>query len=112
MGIAARLSSTVRVYMTRYGNTSTMRMMYKPLGLIVSVLGGVVAGAIFKRVWRAAAHETEAPEATDKGKGWREVVTAAAAQGAIFGAVKVVIDRAGARGFERLTGTWPGPNER
>ena len=37
----------------------------------------------------------------------REVVLAAAIQGAIFAAVKAV-DRAGARGFTQLTGTWPG----
>ena len=87
------------------------RILYKPFGLIVSVLGGLLAGAIFKRVWRAVAHEEEAPEATDAGKGWREVVTAAAAQGAVFGGVKALIDRAGATGFERLTGVWPGEKE-
>jgi Protein of unknown function (DUF4235) len=84
------------------------RLLYKPLGLVVSVLGGIVAGAIFKRVWRAAAHEDEAPEATDERRGWGEVVAAAAAQGAVFGAVKAAIDRAGATGFARLTGAWPG----
>jgi hypothetical protein len=36
------------------------------------------------------------------------VVTAAIIQGAVFGAVKALIDRAGATGFERLTGVWPG----
>jgi len=85
------------------------RLVYKPLGLLVSVAGGVVAGAIFKRIWRAVAHEDEAPEATDAGKSWSEVLAAAAAQGAVFGGVKALIDRAGATGFARLTGTWPGP---
>jgi len=85
------------------------RLVYKPLGLLVSVAGGVVAGAIFKRIWRAVAHEDEAPEATDAGKSWSEVLAAAAAQGAVFGGVKALTDRAGATGFARLTGTWPGP---
>jgi hypothetical protein len=84
------------------------RVLYKPFGLLFSVLGGVLAGAIFKRVWGAAAHEEEAPEATDETKGWREVVVAAAAQGAVFGGVKALIDRAGATGFARVTGSWPG----
>ena len=84
------------------------RLVYKPLGLLVSVVGGIVAGAIFKRIWRAVAHEDEAPEATDAGKSWGEVLAAAAAQGAVFGGVKALIDRAGATGFARLTGTWPG----
>lgn len=84
------------------------RFLYKPFGLIVSVLGGLVAGAIFKRVWRAVGHEEEAPKATDERKGWGEVVTAATLEGAVFGGVKALVDRAGATGFERATGAWPG----
>jgi Protein of unknown function (DUF4235) len=88
------------------------RVLYKPLGLLVSVLGGVIAGALFKRVWKAVAHEDEAPEATDERRGWIEVITAAAAQGAVFGGVKAAIDRAGATGFARVTGAWPGDSKR
>jgi hypothetical protein len=84
------------------------RAIYQPLGLLVSVVGGIVAGAIFKQIWKALGHEQEAPEATDRTKGWGEVLAAAAAQGAVFGGVKALIDRAGATGFARLTGTWPG----
>jgi hypothetical protein len=84
------------------------RLLYKPFGLLFSVLGGLVAGAVFKRVWSAVANESEAPKATDEDRGWREVVAAAAAQGAVFGGVKAVIDRAGASGFAKLTGAWPG----
>jgi len=84
------------------------KIVYKPLGLFFSVLGGIVAGAIFKRVWQAVTHESEAPKATDRNKGWGEVISAAAAQGAVFAGVKAVIDRAGATGFARVTGVWPG----
>lgn len=87
------------------------RVLYKPLGLAISVLGGIAAGAIFKRVWSAVAHEDEPPKATDAGKSWGEVITAATVEGAVFGGVKAAIDRAGATGFARLTGTWPGPSE-
>jgi Protein of unknown function (DUF4235) len=37
----------------------------KPLSLLVSVLGGVLAGVIFKRIWKLAAGEDDAPMATD-----------------------------------------------
>jgi Protein of unknown function (DUF4235) len=84
------------------------KVLYKPFGLIVSVLGGIVARAIFKRIWGAAADEEKAPKATDRTKGWREVVVAAAAEGAVFGGVKALIDRAGATGFAHVTGSWPG----
>jgi Protein of unknown function (DUF4235) len=84
------------------------KVIYKPFGLIVGVLGGLAARAAFKRVWSAAGHEDEAPKPTDEGKGWGEVVLAAAAEGAVFGGVKALIDRAGATGFAWLTGAWPG----
>ena len=84
------------------------KVIYKPLGLLFGILGGLVAGAVFKRVWRAVGHEEDAPNATDRDRGWGEVVTAAAAQGAIFAGVKAVVDRAGATAFERVTGVWPG----
>ena len=87
---------------------SVARLVYKPLGLIVSVLGGVLAGAIFKRVWGAARHEDDAPKATDRRKSWGEVIAAAPVQGAVFGGIKAAIDRGGATGFEWLTGAWPG----
>jgi hypothetical protein len=84
------------------------RLLYKPVGLLMSVLGGVIASAIFRRIWRAVGGESDAPKATDQRRGWREVLIAAAAQGAVFGGVKALIDRAGATGFARLTGSWPG----
>ena len=34
-----------------------IKLLYKPAGMLVSVLGGVIAGAIFKRVWKVAAGE-------------------------------------------------------
>ena len=85
-----------------------MKVLYKPFGLLVSVVGGLVARALFKRAWAALAHEHEAPEPTDRDRSWREVTAAAAVQGAVFGGVKALIDRAGATGFARLTGVWPG----
>lgn len=84
------------------------RVLYKPFGLIFSILGGILAGAVFKRVWSAVGHEEKAPKATDESRGWGEVVVAAAAEGAVFGGVKALIDRAGAAGFAHLTGAWPG----
>jgi Protein of unknown function (DUF4235) len=84
------------------------RLLYKPFGLMLSVLGGLAAGAIFKRLWARVAQEDEPPEATDADKGWSEIIAAAAVQGAVFGGIKAAIDRAGATGFARLTGRWPG----
>src|SRR5579859_4714993 len=84
------------------------KLLYKLAGLLVSVLGGMLATAIFKHVWRLAAGEDEAPKATDAHRGWPEILGAAALQGALVAVVKAVMDRAAATGTQKLTGTWPG----
>lgn len=84
------------------------KALYKPVGLLVGMVGGVLAGACFRWLWKLARHEDEAPKATQKYRTWTEVVAAAALQGAVFGAVQAFFDRAGATGFEKATGTWPG----
>jgi hypothetical protein len=38
----------------------------------------------------------------------RKIIVAAAVQGAIFSIVRALINRGGARVFERWTGEWPG----
>lgn len=84
------------------------KALYKPLGMVVSVLGGVLASIAFRKLWQVVAHEDEPPAATERERRWAEVLPAAALQGAVFGLVKAAVDRAGAVGFERATGTWPG----
>jgi Protein of unknown function (DUF4235) len=84
-----------------------IRLLYRAFGIGFSVPGGVLAGALLKRVWKLLAGEDEAPKATEEDRTWGEVLTAAALQGAIFAVVKAVVDRAGAKGVQRLTGTWP-----
>jgi hypothetical protein len=87
------------------------KLLYKAISMVVSVLGGMVAGAIFKQIWRVAAREEEAPSATDARRGWPEILLAAALQGAVFAVVKAALDRGTATAARQLTGTWPGEGE-
>lgn len=84
------------------------KLLYKPFSMGFSVAGGIAAGLIFKKVWQLVASEDEAPQATSREYGWGEILAAAALQGAIFAVVKAAVDRGGAVGVRRLTGTWPG----
>jgi hypothetical protein len=84
------------------------KLLYKPLGMLISVLGGVLASAAFGRVWKLITGDKEAPSPTQQDRKWSEVLLAAAVQGAIFGLVKAAIDRGGATGYDKLTGEWPG----
>jgi Protein of unknown function (DUF4235) len=87
------------------------KLIYKPISLGASVLGGVIAGAIFRKVWQLAAGEDEAPQATDAQRSWTEVLIAAALQGAVFAIVKAAVDRGAVEGTRKLTGTWPGDED-
>ena len=84
------------------------KLAYRPIGLVSGLVAGSLSGIVFKQIWKVVAKEEEAPSALQSEYRMREVVLAAAVQGAIFAATKAAVDRAGARGFTQLTGKWPG----
>ncbi|MFG2989114.1 DUF4235 domain-containing protein [Streptomyces sp. NPDC048257] len=81
---------------------------YKPVGWTLGAVSGALAGLVFKQVWKLLEGADDAPDATDEGRSWREILMAAALQGAIFAVVKAAVDRSGAVATRRVTGTWPG----
>jgi len=83
------------------------RVAYRPVGVLLGIAAGTVAGAIFRQVWKVTAGDGEAPNAIDEDRGWGEVLAAAALQGAIFAVVRAAVDRGGAVGVRRMTGSWP-----
>ena len=87
---------------------SAAKLAYRPVGLIASIVAGAIASAVFKKIWSRVADEDDAPDAMQSEYSLGQIVLAATLQGAIFAAVKALIDRGGARGFQRLTGSWPG----
>ncbi|EKX62372.1 DUF4235 domain-containing protein [Streptomyces ipomoeae] len=82
-------------------------LAYKPLGFALGWVSGALASLAFRKTWKAVRHEDDAPDALDRDRGWGEVLLAAALQGAIFAAVRSVVDRTGAKAIERSTGVWP-----
>jgi len=84
------------------------KLMYKALGVLVSLLASLLAGVIFKKVWKLTPGSDEVPEATDERRGWGEILVAAAVQGVIFALIKAVFERAAAEGVREVTGDWPG----
>jgi len=84
------------------------KLLYKALGIVVGLLASMLAGAIFKKVWKFTPGPDEAPEATDERRGWGEILLAAALQGVIFAVIKAVFERATAEGVRQVTGDWPG----
>ena len=77
-------------------------LAYKPIGMVFSVLGGVLANMIFGQVWKRISDAPTPPNATDDDYTTREVLLAAVLQGALFGLVKSAVDRAGMRAVKRF----------
>ena len=76
--------------------------------MLTSIAAGSIASALFRLLWRKLAHEDEAPQPLQSENTLGKIVLAAALEGAIFAVVRALIDRGGARGFQKVTGTWPG----
>ena len=84
------------------------RPLYRLMSLGLSVVSGMLAGAMFKGMWKLIAREEDAPDATDMRRSWKEVLPAAALQGAIFATVKAAVERGTVQGGRKLTGSKPG----
>ena len=83
------------------------KIAYKPVGLLLGIAAGSIAGFAFKEVWKVVSGDDDAPNATDEDRGWGEILVAAAIQGLIFSVVKAAVDRGGATSVKKLTGSWP-----
>jgi hypothetical protein len=84
-----------------------MKLLYKPFGIILGILAGLLSKRLFDRIW-ALIDEEEPPTPTTRQTTWPKVLLAAIVQGATFKVTKAAVDRAGARSFEHVTGVWPG----
>lgn len=96
--------------MARKLTSKSAKILYRPLGLVSGVLGGLIASQVYRQVWKRVAHNDrdEAPKALSTEYPLKEILISAAIQGAVYALVKAIIDRGGARAFERMTGEWPG----
>ncbi|MGZ8801385.1 MAG: DUF4235 domain-containing protein, partial [Mycobacterium sp.] len=72
--------------MTTVKPSTSAKVLYRPIGLLSSVLGGVIAGAIFKQIWQRAApgEKSDPPRPLETSYPFKEILLAAAIQGAIY----------------------------
>ena len=84
-----------------------MKVIYRPIGLLLGVLAGLAGKRIFDFAWTKI-DEEDPPKGTTQYAPWVKVLGAAALQGVIFKTTRVVVDRYAAKGWTYLTGSWPG----
>jgi hypothetical protein len=95
---------------TEQRTSKSAKILYRPWGLLASLLGGLIASQIFQQVWKRLDPDSseDPPKPLESEYQLPKILIAALIQGAIFSAVKALINRGGARAFERWTGEWPG----
>jgi len=84
-----------------------IKLLYKPVAIVAGIVGGVLSGLIFKRVWKVVGRGSDAPAPMDSERGWGEVLLAAVLQGAIYALVRTAVDRGAAEWTRKKTGIWP-----
>jgi hypothetical protein len=90
--------------------STSAKVLYRPIGIVSSIAGGLIASLVFKQIWKrvSAGENADPPTPLQSEYPFKEILLAAILQGAIFAGVKAVIQRQGAKGFQRVTGEWPG----
>jgi hypothetical protein len=87
-----------------------VKLLFTP----VSILGGLIAGflskKLFDQIW-GLIDEEEPPDSKHRDIPWVKLLVAAAIQGAIFRAVKEATDHYSRQAFASVTGSWPGEEE-
>lgn len=84
------------------------KLAYRPIGLAASLGAAALAGKLVGAIWKKVVHEDEIPGALDQEYKIGKVLTFALFQAGVFAIVQVLVDRGGARLFEKITGAWPG----
>ena len=90
--------------------STSAKVLYRPVGLVTSFAAAMIAGRIFDVLWKrfTPGEPTDAPGPLETEYPLKEILAAAALQGAVFAVVRTIVSRGGARAFERATGEWPG----
>jgi len=84
-----------------------MKFLFLPFSIIAGLTAGFLSKKIFDGIW-GLFDEEEAPEAEHKEISLVKLALALIIEGAIFRAVRGLVDHGARKGFYNMTGSWPG----
>jgi hypothetical protein len=84
-----------------------MKLLFLPFSILGGILAGFISKKLFEQVWGVIDSE-EPPEAKHKEISLFTMLAALALEGAIFRAVKGLTDHGTRKSFQKVTGSWPG----
>lgn len=84
-----------------------MKFAFIPVSIVGGLVAGFVGKKIFEAIWGAAA-DSDPPDSQHREVGYGRLALALALEGAIFSLVKGLADHGLRQAFEKGTGAWPG----
>jgi hypothetical protein len=84
-----------------------LKLMFVPFRVLGGLLAGALATKLFERIW-SLIDKQEPPDPEQRRISMGKVVSALLIEGAVFRAVRGLVDRGSREAFMRLTGRWPG----
>lgn len=84
-----------------------MKLLFLPISVLVGVLAGIVSKKLFSLVW-SAIDGAQPPDPKQRGDDYVRLAAALVLEGAMVRLVRGGVDHASRRGFAHLTGAWPG----
>ena len=84
-----------------------MKVLFAPISILGGVLAGLLGKKIFEQIW-GLVDDQEPPAAKHREVQYGKLAAALLLEGAIFRLVRGFFDHGVRRGFRRLTGAWPG----
>jgi hypothetical protein len=84
-----------------------IKILFKPFSIVGGILAGVLGKKIFEALW-SVIDEEQTPDPKQRETPWRKLIPALMLEGAIFRAVRGAVDHGMRRAFTSVTGSWPG----
>jgi Protein of unknown function (DUF4235) len=84
-----------------------MKVLFLPISVLGGLLAGLVGKKIFEQIW-GLVDDQEPPAAKHREVQYGKLAAALLLEGAIFRFVRGFFDHGARHGFQRLTGAWPG----
>lgn len=83
-----------------------MRILYKPIDLVLGAIATRISRRLFATLWKAL-DEHDPPSADSPHASWPKLLGASALQAMSSSLTHTTADRLGASAFHWLTGRWP-----
>jgi hypothetical protein len=87
-----------------------MKIVFLPFSILAGLIAGFLSKKLFEAIWGLFDDE-EAPEAHHREVSVLKLALALVIEGAIFRAVRGLVDHEARKRFHSVTGKWPGEEE-